>query len=64
MVWLVLQMAVVYLIASSHLSFMYFHADNNLAIINNNSKLSVLTLTMYFKMQAVHIWWSLGNILR
>lgn len=64
MIQLVLRMAMVYLITNSHLCSTYFHADNNLVITNINPKLPVLTLTLYFKIQAVHIHCSLGNILR
>lgn len=64
MIQLVLQLAVVYLVTSSHLHSSYFHADNNLVIINKDPKWPVLTLTLYLKMQALHINCSLGNVLR
>ena len=57
-------MAVADLITSSRLCCTDFHADNNLVIINNDPKLPVLALTLYFKMQAVHFHFSSGNILR
>lgn len=62
MIHLVLHVAVVYLITNSRLCFTYFHADSNLVIINNDPKLAVLMLTLYFQMHVVHIHCSLGNM--
>lgn len=62
MIHLVLHVAMVCLITNSHLRSTYFHADSNLVIINNDPKLAVLMLTLYFQMHVVHIHCSLGNM--
>lgn len=62
MIWLVWEMAVVYLITSSHvcsnISMLILRV-----VINNNLKLPILILILYFKMQVAHFHCSLGNIL-